>query len=117
MIAKPLVNGLNAFYFNIPTRRRKNGCAVPNEALGQNYIILRGEDGTGGGSAALNQMFDEWERAQNSPRALERLTGCSTITSRAKPTWKGIRAIACELRAMRAFCDLPDKEGRRTGAS
>ena len=62
MIAKPLVNGLTAFYFNIPTRRRKNGCPVPNEALGQSYIIACGEDGTGGRAAVLNQMFDEWER-------------------------------------------------------
>jgi hypothetical protein len=54
VIAKPLVNGLNAFYFNIPTRRRKNGCPVPNEALGQNYIIACGEDGTGGRASGSN---------------------------------------------------------------
>jgi hypothetical protein len=64
VIAKPLVNGLTAFYFNIPTHRRKSGCPVPNEALGQNYIIACGEDGTGGRAAVLNQMFDEWERDQ-----------------------------------------------------
>jgi hypothetical protein len=64
VIAKPLVNGLTAFYFNIPTRRRKNGCPVPNERWGENYIIAGGEDGTGGRAAVLNQMFDEWERVQ-----------------------------------------------------
>ena len=64
VIAKPLVNGLTAFYFNIPTRRRKNGCPVPNERWGENYIIACGEDGTGGRAAVLNQMFDEWERVQ-----------------------------------------------------
>jgi hypothetical protein len=125
VIAKPLVNGLTAFYFNIPTRRRKNGCPVPNEALGQSYIIACGEDGTGGRAAVLNQMFDEWERVQKGlPVSSELAPHIGTVDwlfreykqNKAYLEKVSVRSRVNYEWAMRAFCDLPDKEGRRTGA-
>jgi hypothetical protein len=34
VIAKELASGATAFYFTVPTRYRKMGCAIPNEPLG-----------------------------------------------------------------------------------
>src|SRR5580704_460242 len=61
VIAKPLASGAMGFYWNIPTRYREQGCAIPNEPLGHDYAIACGDDGTGGRAAALNALFDEWD--------------------------------------------------------
>jgi hypothetical protein len=61
VIAKPLASGEMGFYWNIPTRYRKQGCAIPNEPLGHDYAIACGDDGAGGRAAALNAYFDEWD--------------------------------------------------------
>jgi hypothetical protein len=61
VIAKPLARGAMGFYWNIPTRYRKQGCAIPNEPLGHEYGIACGDDGDGGRAAALNALFDEWD--------------------------------------------------------
>jgi hypothetical protein len=58
--AKPLASGATGFYWDCPSYYRKQGCKIPNEPLGFDYITACGEDGNGGRSAALNALFDEW---------------------------------------------------------
>jgi hypothetical protein len=60
VITKLLADGTTGFYFNIPTRYRKQGCSIPNEPLGNDYAVACGSDGKGGRAAALNGHFDEW---------------------------------------------------------
>jgi hypothetical protein len=60
VVAKPLVRGGLGFYFTLPPYYRKQGCSIPNQPLGNNYVVACGEDGTGGRAAALNALFDEW---------------------------------------------------------
>src|SRR5689334_9601015 len=60
VVAKRLAGGGLGFYFYITRHYRKQGCRIPNEPLGNNYIIACGEDGNGGRAAALNALFDEW---------------------------------------------------------
>jgi hypothetical protein len=60
VVAKPLAGGGLGFYFYITGHYRKQGCTIPNEPLGNNYIIACGEEGNGGRAAALNALFDEW---------------------------------------------------------
>jgi hypothetical protein len=60
VIPKPLADGTTAFYFNVPTRYRKQGCTIPNEPLGNDYAIACGADGNGGRAAPLNAALDEW---------------------------------------------------------
>jgi hypothetical protein len=60
VIAKRLASGKLGFYFNIQSIYRKLGCPVPNEALGSDYQIACGLDGSGGRAAALNARLDEW---------------------------------------------------------
>lgn len=61
VIAKPLASGTFGFYFTIPTYYRKQGCAIPNEPLGNDYHAACGDDGKGGHAGALNARFDEWK--------------------------------------------------------
>ncbi len=65
VIAKPLANGTTAFYFTVPTRYREQGCTIPNEPLGNDYVVACGADGEGGRAAALNSLFDEWVKIKN----------------------------------------------------
>ena len=60
VISKVLASGETAFYFNVPTLYRKQGCTIPNEPLGTDYGIACGENGLGGSAAALNALFEEW---------------------------------------------------------
>ena len=60
VISKVLASGETAFYFNVPTLYRKQGCIIPNEPLGTDYGIACGENGLGGSAAALNALFEEW---------------------------------------------------------
>ena len=65
VIAKRLTNGALGFYFNIPTKFRKAGCAIPNEPLGTDYAVACGQDGNGGRAAGLNGLVDEWLAKRN----------------------------------------------------
>lgn len=60
VVTRPLADGQIGFYFTVPKKYRKLGCAVPNEPLGTDYVIACGEDGKGGRAAAANGLFDEW---------------------------------------------------------
>src|SRR6202012_2723761 len=62
VIAKPSLENPKYFFFNVPTKFRKLGCPVRNEALGTSYLIACGEDGKGGRAAVLNGLIDEWDR-------------------------------------------------------
>ena len=67
VIGKKLRSGEVAFYFNVPSRYRKQGCTMDNEALGTDYALACGDDGKGGKAASLNEQLDEWNT--------QRLTG------------------------------------------
>ncbi|MCK1578581.1 hypothetical protein IVB03_03025 [Bradyrhizobium sp. 168] len=61
VIPKVLASGETAFYYNVPSKYRKMGCPVPNEALGTDYAKACGE---GGRAETLNGLFDEWMTAR-----------------------------------------------------
>jgi hypothetical protein len=61
VVAKVLADGRTAFYFYVPGKYRRLGCAVENQPLGRDYAVACGEDGNGGRAAALNARFDEWQ--------------------------------------------------------
>lgn len=124
VIAKTLSDGATGFYFTIPTRRRRNGCPVPNEALGTSYVAACGEDGNGGRAATLNGLFDEWEAQQKGlPIASSLTPKIGTIDwlfREYKKTNAYLEKVSLRSRknyewAMNELCDTTDKEGRRTG--
>ena len=59
VIAKPLAGGRTGYYFTLPTYYRNQGCTIPNQPLGSDYVIACGDDGNGGRAATLNGLFDE----------------------------------------------------------
>jgi hypothetical protein len=60
VVAKSLSGGRIGFYWEIGSHYRKQGCAIPSEALGSDYAAACGPDGHGGRAAILNGLFDEW---------------------------------------------------------
>lgn len=54
VLPKRLQSGLQAFYFNVPTRYRKEGCEVPNEPLGTDFAKMVHR------AVTLNGLVDEW---------------------------------------------------------
>lgn len=61
------VAGRRRYYWTLPTYYRDLGCTMHKEhetALGADYTVACGEDGTGGRSATLNGLFDDWDRAR-----------------------------------------------------
>jgi hypothetical protein len=65
VVVKPRARGGFGFYFYITNYYRSLGCAIPNEPLGDNYMIACGHDGKGGRAAVLNALFDEWRAKRN----------------------------------------------------
>lgn len=65
VVAKPRPAGGFGFYFYITKHYRNLCCTIPNEPLGDNYIVACGPDGKGGRAAALNALFDEWRAKRN----------------------------------------------------
>src|SRR3979490_389558 len=61
VIPKVLASGATAFYYTVPTKYRKMGCAVPNAALGTDYAKACGQSGR---AETLNGLFDEWNDAR-----------------------------------------------------
>jgi hypothetical protein len=55
VLRKPLKGGRHGYFFNIPTKARKAGCPLPNEALGTDYeaAVKRAE-------MVLLPAFDAW---------------------------------------------------------
>jgi integrase len=78
VIAKPLADGSYGFYFTVPTYHRKQGCTIPNERLGSDYVVACGNDGDGGRAAALNGLFDEW-RARATGEPIESIVRYGTV--------------------------------------
>src|SRR5688572_11707305 len=52
---KRLASGATAYYYDIPTRYRKQKCPVPNEPLGTDFAAACEKAKT------LNGLFDEWD--------------------------------------------------------
>jgi hypothetical protein len=48
---KPLANGAISFYWELTGYYRKQGCSIPVEPLGTDYVIACGADGNGGRAA------------------------------------------------------------------
>ncbi len=122
VIPKPLADRTTGFYFNIPTRYRKMGCAIPNEPLGIDYAIACGPDGKGGRAAALNGLLDEWIKIKNG-EPVESIARYGTVdwlfreykaskryrervSQRTRPDYE---------RLMQLVLDLPTKRGDRVG--
>jgi hypothetical protein len=78
VIPKRLADGTTGFYFNIPTRYRKQGCTIPNEPLGNDYATACGPDGIGGRAAALNGLLDEWLKIKKG-EAVESIARYGTV--------------------------------------
>jgi integrase len=78
VIAKPLAGGRIGFYFNVPTYYRNQGCKIPNEPLGFDYVDACGDNGEGGRAAALNGLFDEW-RAMRAGEPIEIIARYGTV--------------------------------------
>jgi hypothetical protein len=125
VIAKPSLEDPKAFYFNVPMKLRKRGCPVNNEALGTSYVVACGEDGNGGRAATLNAQIDEWVRQRKglpiSSTASLTIGTVDWLFREYKRTNAYLEKVAPRSRknyewAMNEFCNLPDKEGRRTGS-
>jgi hypothetical protein len=92
VIAKRLVGGGMAFYFNVPTLSRKLGCAVPNEPLGADYTHACGDDGMG--AKADRSRAVSWF-------GTEPLIGCSEdicqerVSTRTRPDYERIMQLVC----------------------
>jgi len=78
VVAKRLAGGGVSFYFYITRHYRLQGCAIPNQPLGDGYVVACGEDGTGGRAAVLNALFDEW-RAKRAGEPVETIARHGTV--------------------------------------
>lgn len=95
VIVKRLANGKLGFYFNVQNIYRKLGCPVLNEALGSDYQIACGSDGSGGRAAALNARLDEWQTIR---RGLP-------VTGERAPIYGTIRWLFQEYRRSSAYLE------------
>ena len=102
VVAKALADGRKAFYFYVPGKYRKLGCAVASQPLGRDYPSACGDDGNGGRAAALNAQFDEW---QDSRRGLP-------ITGERAPIYATVRWLFQEYRRSKAFTEKVSQRSR-----
>jgi hypothetical protein len=123
VIAKRLASGTTGFYFTVPTRYRKMGCAIPNEPLGSDYTVACGPDGKGGRAAALNGLFAEWWKIKNGEPIENRIARYGTVDwlfreYKASTRYKkrvSARTQPDYERLMQLVIDLPTKRGDRVG--
>jgi hypothetical protein len=102
VVAKTLADGRPAFYFQVPGKYRKLGCALDNQALGSDYAVACGENGNGGRAAALNAYFDEWQDAR---RGLP-------VTSERAPIYGTVRWLFQEYRRSKAYTEKVSSRSR-----
>ena len=95
VVAKILADGRPAFYFSVPGKYRKLGCAVANQPLGRDYTAACGEDGNGGRAVALNAQFDEWQHIR---RGLP-------VTGERAPIYGSIKWLFQEYRRSKAYLE------------
>jgi hypothetical protein len=100
VIPKILASGATAFYYTVPTKYRKMGCPIPNEALGTDYAKACGE---GGRAETLNGLFDEWNDARKGV----------PISSEAAPRIGTIDWLFREYRQSRAYLEKVRPRSRR----
>jgi hypothetical protein len=77
VVPRRLSGGRVGFYWILAEHYRKQGCKIPHEALGTDYVAACGADGMGGRAAILNALFDEWRAAHDG----EPIVGQVTIGS------------------------------------
>jgi hypothetical protein len=99
------------------------GCTIPNEPLGNDYVVACGVDGNGGRAAALNRLFDEWWKIKNGEPLESGIARYGTVdwlfreykaskryrervSKRTRPDYE---------RLMQLVIDLPTKRGDRVG--
>jgi hypothetical protein len=102
VVAKPLADGRPAFYFQVPGKYRKLGCALDNQALGRDYAEACGENGNGGRAAALNAHFDEWQDVR---RGLP-------VTGERAPIYGTVRWLLQEYRRSKAYTEKVSPRSR-----
>jgi hypothetical protein len=103
VIPKTLASGATAYYFNVPTIYRKQGCTIPNEPLGTDYSVACGTDGNAGRAATLNAAFDEWNTLrQGLPVTAERV-----------PIYGTLRWLFQEYRRSNAYLEKVAPRSRR----
>jgi hypothetical protein len=122
VIAKPLASGATGFYFTVPTRYRKMGCAIPNEPLGADYAVACGVNGKGGRALALNGLFDEWWKAKNGElvESVSRYGTVDWLFREYKSSKRYRERVSQRTRQdyellMQIVLDLPTKRGDRVG--
>src|SRR3954469_25577822 len=71
---KPLKSGARAYFFNIPTKARKAGCPLHNEALGTDYkaAVDRAEN-------VLLPAFDAWLKGGALDATMPSVTAVGTL--------------------------------------
>jgi len=74
VLRKPLKSGVRAYFFNIPTKARKAGCPLHNEALGNDYkaAVDRAEN-------VLLPAFDAWLKRGVSDTTIPSVTAVGTL--------------------------------------
>jgi hypothetical protein len=119
VIPKRLKTGSTAFYFNVPTKYRKDGCPVGNEPLGTDYAaaVTRAQ--------TLNGLFDEWNDARRglpiSSEAAPRIGTVDWLFREYKISKAYTEKVAPVSRkgyewAMKMVCDTLTKKGDRVGS-
>jgi hypothetical protein len=122
VIVKSLAGGSIGFYFNVPTRYRKEGCTIPNEPLGSDYSVACGADGNGGRAAALNGLLDEWLKlkAGEPVESIARFGTVDWLFREYKASKRYRERVSERTRQdyellMKLIIDLPTKRGDQVG--
>ena len=77
--SKLLASGKTSFYWHVTKHYRLQGCLIPDEPLGTNYLVACGEDGDGGRAAQLNALFNEWRASRAGEPIEQQLITFGTI--------------------------------------
>ena len=103
VIPKTLASGATAYYFNVPTIYRKQGCTIRNEPLGTDYSVACGTDGNAGRAATLNAAFDEWNALRQG----------LPVTGERAPIYGTLRWLFEEYRRSNAYLEKVAPRSRR----
>jgi hypothetical protein len=121
VIYKKLASGKTAFYYTVPTKYRRLGCPVPNEALGSDYAKACGE---GGRAETLNGLFDEWNDTRTGlpvlSEAAPRIGTIDWLFQQYRSSRAYLEKVQPRSRqnyewAMREVCDTLTNRGDRVG--
>jgi hypothetical protein len=118
VIPKKLNSGKTAYYFNIPTKLRKQKCPVANEPLGTNFAKMAERAKT------VNGLLDEWDAQRKGlPVTSNQAARYGTVDwlfREYKTSDAYLKKVAPRSRknyewAMDAICSIPTRKGDRIG--